>query len=159
MRKLLMLAMFALVLVSCASTTPLMVAEQSLSSALDVTGTLVAIDYEQAAPCRQQGVAVSATCSVFEKKFPGAHKIANDIRTLFPPVLRAANSAIGVYRQAKVLQVALASSSTATPEQKAQADAAVTAALGKMNETVAKCAQYVVEARSVINGWQKGMGK
>lgn len=155
-----MVALAMVLISSCATTkSPLVIAEETLASSLDVTTTLVATDYEQAAPCRAQNVPVSAACSQLEKVVPGAHKTANDIRTVYPPILTAGNATTDTYRQALAFQAALASSSTATADQKAAANAAVTDALGKMNAAIANVAIYVANAQAIINGWLKGAGK
>jgi hypothetical protein len=143
----------------CATTvSPLVRLEQGLTSSLDVTQAVVQIDYDQAAPCRALGVPVAASCSQLEATIPGAHKVANDVRTLYPPAVQAGNATVDVYRQALAVQAALAASSTATAEQKAAATAAVTAALAKANAALVTVAIYVAEAQTVYSGW-KGPGK
>lgn len=143
----------------CVTTvSPLVIMEQTLSGSLDVTQAVVQLDYDQAAPCRALGVPVAASCSQLEAAIPGAHKVANDVRTLYPPAVQAGNAMVNVYRQALAVQAALAASSTATAEQKAAATAAVNAALANANAALASVAIYVAEAQTVYTGW-KGPGK
>jgi hypothetical protein len=152
-------ALFVVALAACATVNtgadPALVhAEQAIASALDVTSLLVQVDYDQAAACRQQNLPVSAACSPLEAAIAGAHKAANDIRTLAPAAFTAANGGIQVYREAVSLKRAIDASGTATADQKAAAAAAVTDALGKLNASLANLAVFVAEAESTLSNWK-----
>lgn len=78
-----------LALAACATLQPgadpaLVRAEQGLESAVSTLDMLVVADFEHQAE--------------LEAVAPGAHAVADRIRTTAPPILRAADAAIGAYR-------------------------------------------------------------
>lgn len=149
------LAALAILMAACA-TSALVNAERGLKVSLDTVAEVVQTDYDAAAPCRASAAPVTKDCSTLEAAVPGAHKVANDLRTVFPPVLNAGNAAVGVYRAALATQAAIKASATATAQQKAQADADVQAALVAMNTALAKVAVYVTQAEGVWAKWKGG---
>ena len=153
MKKLIFLGL-VLALVGCGTTSPLIVAEKTLTASLDTTSAVVQADYEEAALCRPGPV--TKACSKLEAAIPGTHAVANDIREVYPPILTACNQAVSVYRQALATYAALQASKTATTDQIATANAAVDAALSNLNGELLKLAPYTARALSVWTSWKGG---
>jgi hypothetical protein len=142
----------------CATTKgggPLEAAEQTIQSSFDVTGKLIQADDDAAAPCRAANVEVTAQCSRLEGIVPGAHKLASDLRRLYPPVLDAANTALVAYRDAIAVQSAMQATKSATPDQLAAANAVANAAHANLNKALANLEIYTFKAEAA---WSKWMG-
>jgi hypothetical protein len=151
-----LLAVAVLCLGACATSSALVTTEKSLSAALDTVNEAVHAEYDSAAPCRAAGVPVDKNCSQLEALIPGAHKAANDMRTLFPPVIQTANSVLVTYRAALTAQAAVKADKNATPDQQAKADADVATALAALQPALTNVAKYVAQAQTIWTAWKAG---
>ena len=148
----------ALLAAACATpTSPLVTAQKTMAASLDTVTAVLQADYDAAASCRALGTAVNGMCSPMEKVFPGAHKIANDLRELYPPALTEVNGFTVIYQTALATQVALQASKSATADQLAAANAAVTSSWEAVAASLAKLAVYTTQAETVWSAWKGGV--
>ena len=156
----LLLAVFAVVVAGCASTSAIGHAEQGLKVAVGAVDPLVQTDYAQAAQCRENNVPTTPDCSKLEKMFPGTHELANKIRAAFPPTERAAYSGVAAARDAQKVLDAINVKAGATDAEKQSAAQAFQAALVDMATKVAIAIAYGSQAQAVILPWiASGGGK